>query len=228
MADKKLSHKILIRGILSYGFILAITFISAGSLNYWQGWVYNGLNIFFVSFTYYVLSDNTELIKERLKPGEGMKSWDKIYFLITSPFYFVMIILSAIDVGRLGWVPKLPLFGVIIGIVLYIIGQSIFLWSKKANRFFSTVVRIQKERDHKVCKGGPYRYVRHPGYVGGILYTFATPLVLGSFWGISINLFTVLPLIVRTYLEDKTLQKELDGYLEYTKEVKYRLIPKIW
>lgn len=197
-------------------------------MNYWQGWVYNGLNIFFVSFTYYVLSDNAELIKERLKPGEGMKSWDKIYFLITSPFYFVMIILSAIDVGRLGWVPKLPFIGVIIGIVLYIIGQSIFLWSKKANRFFSTVVRIQKEKDHKVCKGGPYRYVRHPGYVGGIIYTFATPLVLGSFWGITINLFTVLPLIVRTYLEDKTLQIELDGYLEYTKEVRYRLIPKVW
>ena len=65
MADKKLSHNILIRGILSYGFILVITFICAGSLNYWQGWIYNGLNIFFVSFTYYVLSDNTELIKER-------------------------------------------------------------------------------------------------------------------------------------------------------------------
>lgn len=228
MAEDKLNYKILIRGILSYGFILVITFISAGRLTYWQGWVYNGLNILFVLLTYYFLSGNPELIKERLKPGGGMKSWDKIYFIISSPFYFVMIILSSLDVGRFGWSPKLPLFIIIIGIALYIIGQSIFLWAKKNNRFFSTVVRIQKERGQVVCKGGPYAYVRHPGYTSGIMYTFATPLVLGSFWGITITLFTVLPLIVRTYLEDKTLQKELDGYLEYTKEVKYRLIPKIW
>lgn len=228
MADTKLSHKIVIRGILSYGLILVLTFISAGRLNYWQGWTYNGLNIFFVILTYYFLLDNTELIRERLKPGEGMKSWDKIYFMISSPFYFVMIILSALDAGRFDWSPKLPLFMIVIGILLYVIGQSIFLWSKKCNRFFSTVVRIQKERGHMVIKDGPYAYVRHPGYTSGILYTFATPLVLGSFWGLTINLFTILPLILRTYLEDKTLQKELDGYCEYTKEVKYRLIPHVW
>lgn len=228
MPETKLSHKIIIRGILSYGLIVTLTFICAGRLNYWQGWIYNGLNIIFVLLTYYYLSDNTGLIAERLKPGEGMKSWDKIYFMVSSPSYFVMIILSALDVGRFGWTPKLPLLGVIVGILLYIIGQSIFLWAKKSNKFFSTVVRIQKERGHKVCKGGPYAYVRHPGYISGIMYTFATPLVLGSFWGLTINLFTIVPLLVRTYLEDKTLQKELDGYFEYTKEVKYRLIPKIW
>jgi len=113
-------------------------------------------------------------------------------------------------------------------IILYIIGQIIVLWAKRTNKFFSSVVRIQKERGHTVCKDGPYSYVRHPGYVGGIIYTLAFPLVLGSFWGLAINLLILIPVVIRTYLEDKTLQKELDGYLEYTKEVKYRLIPKIW
>ena len=228
MSETKLSHKIIIRGILSYGLIVALTFICAGRLNYWQGWIYNGLNILFVLLTYYYLSDNTGLIAERLKPGEGMKPWDKIFFIISTLIYFIVIIFCALDVGRFGWVPELHLFWVIVGIGLYAVGQLIILWAKKKNKFFSSVVRIQKERGHKVCKEGPYAYVRHPGYVGGLIYTLATPLVLGSFWGLVINLVTILPLLVRTYLEDKTLQKELDGYLEYTKEVKYRLVPKIW
>lgn len=102
------------------------------------------------------------------------------------------------------------------------------LWAKWANRFFSSVVRIQTDRGQTVCKDGPYRFVRHPGYVGGLLFGMATPLALGSFWALIPAAVGAMLLIVRTYLEDRTLQEELPGYLEYTKEVRHRLLPRIW
>ena len=228
VAENKIEAILIIKSATIFGFIIAITFISAGRLNYWQGWIFNGLNIFFILLTYYYLFDRADLIKERLSPGSGMKSWDKIYYAVTTPFFFVVMILSALDAGRFKWEPLLTLLWVTVGMILYVIGQLIVLWAKKTNKYFSSVVRIQKDRGKKVCKDGPYSYIRHPGYFGGIIYTIATPLLLSSFWGFVINLFVIIPIIIRTYLEDNTLQKELDGYLEYTKEVKYRLIPRIW
>jgi protein-S-isoprenylcysteine O-methyltransferase Ste14 len=102
------------------------------------------------------------------------------------------------------------------------------LWAKRENKFFSSVVRIQKDRNQTVCKGGPYQYVRHPGYLGGLLYIIATPLLLGSFWGLIPVIIAVILLVIRTYLEDKTLQAELEGYKDYTNEVRYRILPGIW
>ena len=152
MSETKLSHKIIIRGILSYGLIVTLTFICAGRLNYWQGWIYNRLNILFVLLTYYYLSDNTGLIAERLKPGEGMKSWDKIYFMVSSPSYFVMIILSALDVGRFGWTPKLPLFGVIVGILLYILGNQYSYRQRNQINFSLQLLESKKKEGTKYVK----------------------------------------------------------------------------
>ena len=102
------------------------------------------------------------------------------------------------------------------------------VWSMAANAFFSMIVSIQKDRGHTVVTDGPYRYVRHPGYAGSILFTIATPLVLGSLWafipcGLAAALF-----VVRTALEDRTLQEELPGYKEYAQQTRYRLLPGIW
>jgi protein-S-isoprenylcysteine O-methyltransferase Ste14 len=96
------------------------------------------------------------------------------------------------------------------------------------NKFFSSVVRIQKDRGHKVIQDGPYKYVRHPGYVGIFFLAPAVPLILGSIWGLIPSGLFIIAIIIRTYLEDKTLHKELEGYKEYAKKVKYRLIPGIW
>jgi protein-S-isoprenylcysteine O-methyltransferase Ste14 len=116
----------------------------------------------------------------------------------------------------------------IFGIILYIIGQTIVVWAKRMNKFFSSVVRIQSDRNQTVCKDGPYRFVRHPGYVGGIIFSIATPIVLGSFLGLIPLPATIILIFIRTYLEDKTLQNELPGYIDYTKEVRYKLLPGIW
>jgi len=227
----KIEHlgiKLILKSILFFIVFIAITFISAGRIDYWPGWVFNGLNIFFIILTYITLLDRKDLIKERLKPGKGMKRWDKIYYAASTPVFFIIFIVSILDASRFGWWPLVPIGVIIFGIILYIIGQTIVLWAKRTNKFFSSVVRIQSDRNQEVCKDGPYRIVRHPGYVGGILFTIAIPFVLGSFLGLIPLPLAILLLFIRTYLEDKTLQKELSGYTDYTKEVRYKLIPGIW
>ena len=114
------------------------------------------------------------------------------------------------------------------GWAAYVLGSLLFTWAMISNRNFSTLVRIQTERGHEVARGGPYRYVRHPGYVGYMASYVATPFLFGSFWalipsGLSMGLF-----VVRTVLEDRTLLKELPGYEEYARTVRYRLFPGIW
>jgi protein-S-isoprenylcysteine O-methyltransferase Ste14 len=96
------------------------------------------------------------------------------------------------------------------------------------NRFFSSVVRIQKDRGHAVVDSGPYEFIRHPGYSGAILYYIALPLALGSFWGLIPAGLTVITTIIRTALEDRMLQNELEGYIGYAKRVRYRLLPGLW
>lgn len=104
----------------------------------------------------------------------------------------------------------------------------ITLWAMAANRFFSATVRIQEEHGHSVISQGPYRFVRHPGYTGGIIYQIAVPLVLGSWWALIPSLLAVACFILRTALEDHTLQAELDGYQTYAQRVRYRLLPGVW
>jgi protein-S-isoprenylcysteine O-methyltransferase Ste14 len=138
-----------------------------------------------------------------------------------------MFIFSILDATRFHWEPSITVIIMIIGIILYSIGQVIGLWAKKANKFFSSVVRIQTERNQTVCSHGPYRFVRHPGYAGGLIFTIGTPLMLGSFWGLFPAIITLVLLSWRTYMEDKTLKNELPGYCDYAQKVKYRLIPFI-
>ena len=226
VGKEELEGKLIFKSIFFFALIIAITFIGAGRIDYWQGWIYNGLNIIFLLLSYFLLP--RELIEERLKPKEGMKKWDKIYYIVSIPVYFAILIISILDGGRFDWEPRIPILVVIIGVVVYTIGQIIILWAKKVNKFFSTVVRIQKDRGQTVCKDGPYRFVRHPGYLGGLLYIIVTPFVLSSFWGLIPAVIAVVLLFIRTYLEDKTLQRELEGYTDYTNETRYRLLPGIW
>jgi protein-S-isoprenylcysteine O-methyltransferase Ste14 len=226
VGKEELEGKLIFKSIFFFALIIAITFIGAGRIDYWQGWIYNGLNIIFLLLSYFLLP--RELIEERLKPKEGMKKWDKIYYIVSAPVYFAILIISILDGGRFDWEPQIPILAVIIGVVVYTIGQIIILWAKKVNKFFSTVVRIQKDRSQTVCKDGPYRFVRHPGYLGGLLYNIVTPFVLSSFWGLIPAVIAVVLLFIRTYLEDKTLQRELEGYTDYTNETRYRLLPGIW
>ena len=107
-------------------------------------------------------------------------------------------------------------------------GYSFSSWAMISNPFFSGTVRIQEERGHIVATSGPYRYIRHPGYSGWILANLATPVALGSLWGLVPGVLAAILFVIRTSKEDQTLQEELDGYQAYSEQVHYRLVPGIW
>lgn len=223
-----LGIKIVIRGLAGVLSLFVLVFVSAGTFDYWQGWLYIILNMGVILGTLFALRNNPQLIEERLAPKQGMKDWDMLYFALTTPLYLGGVILAAVDVMRFGWTPELPLWAYAAGIAFFLLGQAIFLWAKKTNAFFSSVVRIQIDRGQTVCREGPYQYVRHPGYVGSLVWTLAAPLLLGSVWALIPALISDLLLVWRTAKEDETLQRELPGYIAYAQQVKYRLVPGIW
>lgn len=115
-----------------------------------------------------------------------------------------------------------------IALVFMVLGSLLTIWAVAANKFFSGFMRIQKERGHTFATSGPYQYIRHPGYLGAIVFYLAAPLLLGSLWAyIPVGVYVIVVLI-RTSLEDRTLQEELNGYQSYAQEVDYRLISGIW
>ena len=146
----------------------------------------------------------------------------------------LMLVVAGLD-QRFGWLEQpfglyygFPLELHFIGLVMYAIGTAQLFWSMVSNKYFSRYVRIQKERDHAVVYTGPYQHIRHPGYSALIISTLGTPLLLGSWWAIIPALLTAGGFMVRTSLEDQTLQAELDGYIEYTRRVRFRLLPGVW
>ena len=114
------------------------------------------------------------------------------------------------------------------GSVAFLTGSVIFYWAMLVNRHFEVNVRIQTDRDHKIIDKGPYAIVRHPGYVGVILWMLFTPLILGSYLGLIPAVIAAATMTLRTYLEDRTLHKELPGYPEFAKKTRYRLLPGLW
>lgn len=129
---------------------------------------------------------------------------------------------------RFGWAGAIRIEVQIGALILLGLSYPLFTWAMVSNKFFATTVRIQKERGHTVQTGGPYRFVRHPGYFS-LLFTYVTmPLALGSLWACLPAALLIVNLFVRTALEDRTLQNELEGYKEYAARVRYRLIPGVW
>ncbi len=220
--------KILIKGIIRLFIFLILLFLIAGRVTYWQGWVFSGVLMIQFMVGYPLFSNRMDLIKERLKPGPGMKWWDKIILAFFVISILAIFIISPLDAGRFKWTTSLPMIAYVIAYLLYLISVIIFYWAMLVNRFFSSVVRIQKDRNQVVIQSGPYQFVRHPGYTGAILAFISLPLIFGSIVGFIPSAFSIILLVIRTYLEDITLQMEFDGYTEYAEKVKYKLIPGIW
>ena len=218
--------KWLVRAFFGVLLIAALLFIPAGRLDWVWGWVYIG--VYSLASVVAMFIADLELLPERGKPKKDTKSWDKVLFGIYGTLTgFVTPVVAALDV-RLGWSRQIPLALQVGALVVCGLGWAVHLWAMASNKFFSNYVRIQKERGHVAVTDGPYRIVRHPGYVGGLAINLATPLVLGSLWAFILGGIGALLLIVRTALEDKTLQAELAGYKEYAQQVRYRLLPGIW
>jgi protein-S-isoprenylcysteine O-methyltransferase Ste14 len=174
-----------------------------------------------------MLRTNPETVAERGQPQE-MKDWDKLVGgLWGLAIYIVLPLVAGLDV-RFAWTGELSLAWHVAGAVAQVIGLALTAWAMIANAYFSTAVRVQSERGHTVCRSGPYRLVRHPGYVGFILQSISLPILLGSFWALVPGIIAAALMVLRTALEDRTLQAELPGYKEYVQEVRYRLAPGVW
>lgn len=206
-----------------------IFFASAGHFNIPRAWLYFIIYlVYLVLNTIMVYKFFPEIANVRGEMRKGTKSWDKVFIVLCAPMtLIIMPAVAGLDIGRYYW-SSLPIYFTAIGIGLYIISVILIDWSLVTNRYFETTVRIQKDRGHQVITTGPYKIVRHPGYVGIILSVLSFSLIIGSLFSLIPAGIIILLFIVRTSLEDKTLHAELDGYPEYAKQVKYRLFPGIW
>ncbi len=205
-----------------------VYFLSAGALNITRVWLYIAIYIFGSALIGILLMRKSiSLLNDRGEIKEGTKFTDKI--IITLYFVFAIIITPLVAGFDCRYNNQfLPFYFFYIGVLFYLLSAVFSIWPMYYNPFFEGTVRIQKDKNHKVIKSGPYKIIRHPGYLGMFLGSFPIPFAFGSklsFYPVGIMLVLV---IIRTYYEDKILRKELSGYIEYCEEVKYRLLPFIW
>jgi protein-S-isoprenylcysteine O-methyltransferase Ste14 len=208
--------------------IAAILFLAAGRINWTWAWVYLGICLVSVLINGSImLRTSPETIAERGRPQET-RDWDKVIGgLWAVAIYFSLPLVAGLEV-RFGWARDLSVAWHVAGAVALAVGLGFSSWAMIANAYFSTAVRIQSDRGHTVCSTGPYRLVRHPGYVGFVLQSLSVPFLLGSLWALIPGTVATVLMIIRTSLEDRTLQAELPGYQDYVQEVRYRLVPGIW
>jgi protein-S-isoprenylcysteine O-methyltransferase Ste14 len=227
--DISAQQQAIIKRAIQVGSMLLVfaasLFISAGRLGWVAAWAYLGLYVGMIAAN--ALFMDRELVVERARVGEGTKDWDRVLgslaLLAVTPG---ALIVSGLD-ERLGW--SQTGLGVQIAAAAFVaLGHGLTVWAMAANRYFSATVRIQEERAHAAISGGPYRFVRHPGYLAYTIAGLATPLMLDSLWGLLPSLLGLCAILARTSLEDRTLRAELPGYADYARRVHYRLLPGIW
>lgn len=217
-----------IRLVASLIIVGAILFPASGGWDWGMAWVTLGVLLVCVVINVLVLMTvNPEVIATRLEGPKDAKPWDLLLASAVGVLTLLTLLLAGLD-HRFGWSPRIGLPVRIAALAVMVLGDLLFLWAMAANRFFAKFVRIQREQGHQVVTAGPYRYVRHPGYVGWIMMWTTPPLVLGSVWALIPTGLSIALIVVRTALEDRTLKKELRGYAQYAVEVRYRLLPGIW
>jgi len=209
-------------------FLLALIFIPAGTLHWPEAWILLLLYGTVVTGVMVWWKKNApDLLKERMSRDKDAMSWDKLIMRAYTFFLIIALAIPGFDAVRFRW-SSVPLMAKVLGFLGYLPSLGFALWAMKENAFLSNVVRIQRERGHTVCRSGPYRFVRHPMYLGVIFVFLCFPLSLGSLYAyIPISLIVIL-FILRTALEDRTLRNELSGYEEYAREVRFRLLPGMW
>jgi len=228
---RAVNPRMLVSMIVYLFYTPLVLFITSGQLDWWMAWVYTLLSVVLSLGSRVLMARrHPDLVAERAsyRDAAGVKAWDrKLVPLVAQVGPFIMLVVAGLD-ERFGWSAPLGLWVVLSALAVAILGYAFSTWAILENRYFSSVVRIQTERGHTVCSSGPYRYIRHPGYAGGLIWYLMTPLILGSLWAYIPTLLVVALTVLRTYLEDTTLQAELPGYQEYTHKTRYRLLPGIW
>lgn len=218
----------LAREIFGVFFVAALLFGSAGRFDWPGAWLTLAIYAVWIAANALLLMPRSPgLLAERAKRQKGMTKTDNIILGLFGIGVLVKYILAGLQV-RFGGSGDLGLAATTLGLALAGLGYGLVTWSMVANAYFSMVLRIQEERGQKVINTGPYKYIRHPGYLGSALFDLGTPFVLGSSWAIWVGIFNAILMIIRTAHEDQELFKHLPGYEDYAKETPYRLIPGIW
>jgi protein-S-isoprenylcysteine O-methyltransferase Ste14 len=208
----------------------AMLFLSSWRLDWVMAWVYVGtFTVVLAAMTIYQEVNNPELVEERseFKPREGVQTWDVILSAVVRVSLLANYVVAGLDM-RFGWKPEIPLAVQIAAFALGLLGAGLLVWAIAANRYAAVYARIQQERGHAVATTGPYRFVRHPFYVGTITFSLTIPLALGSPWALIPGGLAALLFIVKTAAEDRMLREGLVGYREYAGRVRYRLLPGVW
>ena len=211
-------------------FIPFLPLLISRQWDWWEAWAYAILYILgFVISRVLAARRHPDLIAERARfmQHENAKAWDKLLAPFLGLGGGLVMLVAGLD-ALYQWSPTFSLPVKIVALVIILAGYALGSYALIENRFFSGVVRIQTDRDHQVVSSGPYRWMRHPGYAGALLTYLATPLFLDSRWAFLPTVFIAIVLIIRTYLEDRFLQAELEGYRDYVKRVRYRLLPGVW
>ncbi len=215
------------------GVVVALVFIAAfmwlaGTWAWRQGWAYVAILVVVQSVGNAIVAKKQPgLLSRRSRLVPGTPAWDKICLLLFGAAYCAIVLVAAWDYGTHG--ASLPGLGPWLGgVVLLAMYAVLMVWSMVENRFFEKTVRLQTESNHEVIDTGPYRFVRHPGYVATLGFIFAAPLLLGSVYAFVPAVLSAGAIIVRTKLEDEFLHQQLDGYPQYAQKVSHRLVPGVW
>jgi protein-S-isoprenylcysteine O-methyltransferase Ste14 len=218
----------IVRETMGIVMLAVMLFLAAGTIDWIAGWAMVIVTAGWVAATAIVVMPRyPALLAERVGPKKGAKTWDTALLGLYGVAMMIMWIVAGLDF-RNSWSSGIGPAAQIGAMLIVIAGYALVVWATGTNAFFSQVVRIQTERGHTVVSSGPYRVVRHPAYIGMILVVLGAPIMLGSWWALIPGVISALLVIVRTKLEDQTLQAELPGYADYAQHTRYRLIPGIW
>jgi protein-S-isoprenylcysteine O-methyltransferase Ste14 len=223
-----------IRTIIQLVFVVVamplLPMIISGAWDWWEAWTYAALTFLgFVISRGLASRRHPDILDERARSMslQGAKAWDKVLAPVVALGSFVILIVAGVDKLN-NWTAPYSITAKLATVIVIVLGYMLGTWALVENKFFSGVVRIQSDRGHRVVTTGPYRFIRHPGYAGALWTYLAMPILLDSTWAFIPALLLIGILVLRTSLEDRTLQAELPGYKEYTKTTRYRLLPGIW
>jgi len=203
----------------------AVMFLMAGTANLPSIWLYLGLRVLFTAASVWAMSE--AVARERLKPGPGAKR-EPVYNIGAAVTWIAHIVIVSLDLGHFQWSAGFPVWLQALGVVGMLAGMALPVWALRHNEYLSARIRIQGERGQSVATTGPYAYVRHPNYAGGVMLGLTSGLVFGSWPSIPPLLIWIGLLVYRTLNEEKVLFAELEGYREYAEKVRYRFVPGIW
>jgi protein-S-isoprenylcysteine O-methyltransferase Ste14 len=214
-------------------FVVVVPFLPlliSGRWNWWEAWAYAAIGIAgFAISRALAARRNPDLLAERARflRHENAQPWDRVLAPLVGLGGGLIPLVAGLD-ALLGWSQPHSATAKAVALVLILVGYTLASYALIENRFFSGMVRLQSDRGHKLVSSGPYRWVRHPGYSGALLAYFATPVLLDSSWAFIPVASLTIVLVIRTALEDRTLQEQLTGYREYAERVRYRLLPGVW